>query len=305
MMNPERDRLIDMLLREELGSRNPPDLSARILAHIDARRRRIFAVATWTAVAAVVAIGVLGWLASRSVYPEPAATGAYQVADGGPVGRGTSLSTALGKAVVHQGGYCQTTLQPHSRIRIQGSERKEAILLEQGEVECTVTGGAGSFTVHTPIGTVSVVGTKFQVRVVDERGDDAMLNKKMVVRVMVGAVLVGGAWGVVQMSGGEEQAFAQQKEKNPLEGKKGKVVGTVVKKADNYIEVKGAGEEEGRKYFPEWRGGNPAQGGGLDKEILKTFRDLKLGSRVEIEWVFHERLRALKVTVLGATKNKE
>jgi hypothetical protein len=254
-----------------------------------------------SAAAAAVLVVVLAWWSAEPVYPAPVARGDFEAP---AVARGQELRTRQGSALVELGGYARVTMQPNSRLRIEGDERREAVYLEQGEVDCQVTEGTGSFTVRTAIGTVSVAGTQFQVRVFDNEGDGEMLSKKMLVRVVVGAVLVGGAWGVVQLSAGEQQAFAQEKEKNPLEGKKGKVVGTVVKKADNFIEVKGAGEEEARKYFPEWRGGLPAQGGGLDKEILKTFRELKIGSRVEIEWVFHERLRALKVTVLQAPAEK-
>jgi hypothetical protein len=95
------------------------------------------------------------------------------------------------------------------------------------------------------------------------------------------------------------ESFAQEKDKD--EGKKGKsgtVVGILTAKDKNWIEVKAAGEEEARKYVPHWRGGMPAQGGGPDKEMLKTFAKLKVGSRVQVKWEFEERLRAVEVKVL-------
>lgn len=95
------------------------------------------------------------------------------------------------------------------------------------------------------------------------------------------------------------------KPKDPLEGKKGIAVGKLVAKGDNFLEVLGDGEEKARKYVPEWRGGNPSAGGGLDKAILKKFADAKIGSRVEIEWVFHERLRALEVKILREPTEKK
>ena len=101
-------------------------------------------------------------------------------------------------------------------------------------------------------------------------------------------------------------SFAQDKKeakkKDPMEGKKGTIIGILTGKAENYIEVKSPGEEKARKFVPEWKGGAPAQGGGLDKEVLKKFSGLKVGSRVEVEWVFHERLRALDVKVLEEAK---
>ncbi len=98
-------------------------------------------------------------------------------------------------------------------------------------------------------------------------------------------------------------ALAERKEEKKL--KKGKVIGIVTKKGRNHIEVKAFGEAKARKYFPHWKGGLPKDGGGFDKKILKIFRALKVGSRVQIEWVFSERLRAEKVKVLGKPKETD
>jgi hypothetical protein len=110
--------------------------------------------------------------------------------------------------------------------------------------------------------------------------------------------------GIVAIDRGS--TFAQDKKeakkKDPMEGKKGTIIGILTAKEPNFIEVKSPGEEKARKFVPEWKGGAPAQGGGLDKEILKKFAALKIGSRVEVEWVFHERLRALDVKVLEEAK---
>ena len=71
------------------------------------------------------------------------------------------------------------------------------------------------------------------------------------------------------------------------------VVGMLTGKGDAYIEVKADGEEKARRYVPHWRGGNPAQGGGPDKKMVQVFRELKVGSRVQLEWEFDERPRVL------------
>jgi len=89
-----------------------------------------------------------------------------------------------------------------------------------------------------------------------------------------------------------------QEKKEGEKGKSGTVIGILVGKDKNSIEVKAAGEEKARKYVPHWRGGMPAQGGGLDKDMLKTFAKLKIGSRVQVKWEFEERLRAVEVKVL-------
>jgi hypothetical protein len=100
-------------------------------------------------------------------------------------------------------------------------------------------------------------------------------------------------------------SFAQEKDKQ--EGKKGKsgmVVGILTAKDKNSIDVKADGEEKARKYVPHWRGGAPAEGGGLDKDMLKTFAKLKVGSRVQVKWEFEERLRAVEVKVLKEADKK-
>jgi hypothetical protein len=102
-------------------------------------------------------------------------------------------------------------------------------------------------------------------------------------------------------AGGQDK----KKEKDPQEGKKGKVIGTLTDKGTNYIEVKADGEEKGRKYVPHWVGGLPAQGGGPDKKVLKVISELKVGSRVEIDWEFEERLRVLTVKVLKLPAQKD
>lgn len=117
---------------------------------------------------------------------------------------------------------------------------------------------------------------------------------------VIGAVALVVLWSSVPA--GEAQ---DKKAKNPEEGKKGVAVGLLVNKGDNFIEVRADGEEKARRFVPEWKGGAPAKGGGPDKAILKVFSELKVGSRIEVEWVFEERLRALKVKVLKAPEKKE
>ncbi|MFO0964235.1 MAG: hypothetical protein U0793_01425 [Gemmataceae bacterium] len=113
------------------------------------------------------------------------------------------------------------------------------------------------------------------------------------------------AWSAAGEKEKKDEPVKEKKAKNPLEGKKGTAIGLLVDKGKNYIEVRADGEEKGRRYVPEWKGGAPAAGGGLDKEILKAFDAIKVGSRVEVEWVFHERLRALSVKVLAPPKEKK
>ena len=100
-------------------------------------------------------------------------------------------------------------------------------------------------------------------------------------------------------------APAEDKKADDPEKKSGTVVGMVTAKDKNWIEVKADGEEKGRRYVPKWIGGAPAQGGGLEKKMLQTFADLKIGSRIRIEWEFEERARAVKIEVLKAPAEKK
>src|SRR5258707_5212967 len=89
-------------------------------------------------------------------------------------------------------------------------------------------------------------------------------------------------------------APAEDKKADDPEKKSGTVVGMLTAKDKNWIEVKADGEEKGRRYVPKWIGGAPVQGGGLEKKMLKTFADLKIGSRIRLECEFEERGRAVQ-----------
>ena len=80
---------------------------------------------------------------------------------------------------------------------------------------------------------------------------------------------------------------AKEGEKDAPRG--GTVTGKVTDKGDRFIEVKADGEEKGRKYF--LRGDAPA-------ELKQAIQDVATGSRVRIEWSFHERPRVIKLEVL-------
>src|SRR5205085_825248 len=107
-------------------------------------------------------------------------------------------------------------------------------------------------------------------------------------------------FAVLALSRSDLSAQDKKKEKDPMEGKKGTAIGTLTAKGENFIELKADGEEKARKYVPQWVGGLPAKGGGPDKKILKIISELKVGSRIEVEWVFEERLRALNLKVIKA-----
>ena len=116
-------------------------------------------------------------------------------------------------------------------------------------------------------------------------------------RFLAAVVLAASAAGLT--------AAAQDKKNEPKkdEPRKGSVTGVVAAKGDPakneyWIEVKADGEEKGRKYFPQWKGGAPNQGGGPDKETVAKVKETTVGSRVKLDWFFEERPRVEKLEVL-------
>ena len=118
----------------------------------------------------------------------------------------------------------------------------------------------------------------------------------MLIRFLVVSLILGMSCGSMALA----QDKDKKKEKNPLEGKKGTVIGMLTNKGPAFIEVKADGEEKGRRYIPHWVGGSPAKGGGPDKNMLKIIHDLKVGSRLEVQWEFEEHVRVIGVKVLRA-----
>ena len=90
----------------------------------------------------------------------------------------------------------------------------------------------------------------------------------------------------------------EPKKKDADEGKKGTVTGVVTAKGDAWIEVKADGEEKPRRYTAHWKGGNPKDGGGPDKETMARIKEVPVKARVRLEWSFHERPRVEKIEVL-------
>jgi hypothetical protein len=103
----------------------------------------------------------------------------------------------------------------------------------------------------------------------------------------------------------EEKPQPKKDDKKGEEGRKGKVTGVVTAKGENWIEVKADGEEKARRYVPHWRGGAPADGGGPDKAMVAEIKKVLVNSRVELEWIFEERPRVEKITVLKKPEVKK
>lgn len=70
------------------------------------------------------------------------------------------------------------TVKTNSSLRIEGEDRAESIVLSEGGVVCDVDRGEGTFNVSTDFGDVSVLGTKFEVQIIEE-GESEMMSRRM------------------------------------------------------------------------------------------------------------------------------
>jgi len=196
------DQLTETFLGVGLGAEEPPDLSARILER--AGRSRRLPVFRWAAAAAALVVAGLIWhswpadppkrIARPPAYAAPTASGDYRVEGDGKMERGAIVHTDEGMARLSMGGYAHVTMKPGSTVQLVGAQDAEEIILTRGEVECEVNADAEKlFTAQTEFGTVSVVGTHFTVQLIGEETE--MNGRKMLVKVLVGAVMVTGLNG--------------------------------------------------------------------------------------------------------------
>ena len=121
-----------------------------------------------------------------------------------------------------------------------------------------------------------------------------MSAKRMLVKVIAGAVLVGGAWGQRALYAGDEATVPDS----------GTVVGILTAKEKSWVEVKEDGKKESRRYIAEWKGGSPQDGGGPDAAMVETIKNLRVSNRVRLEWKMDEHLRVLKIEMLIPEKKE-
>src|SRR5262245_51504422 len=109
-MDETRERLIDILLREELGGEHSPDLTHKIVSRAFPPRRRWLRPALLAA-SILLAVGLFSWWFWPR-YPEPRATGSFEVVGGGRVQRGAVLRTKDKSATLEMGGYSRVDIKP-------------------------------------------------------------------------------------------------------------------------------------------------------------------------------------------------
>ena len=213
-MSTETERLIHILLCEEIGSETIPDVTERVLRRAMPRSRRLgLRIAALAAVAALLAVCALaGWRIADRRYPAPLASGAYKLRDAAEVCRGATLVTDDQPASLTLGGYCQVRLEPKTALRIEGKKGAEEVRLEKGAVRCDVTPGVGAFAVCSRVGTVSVRGPSFSVKLLDNKGaarggSSGKTVWMLAVAVTAGSVSVDHNGSIATVSAGSQQVF--------------------------------------------------------------------------------------------------
>jgi hypothetical protein len=121
---------------------------------------------------------------------------------------------------------------------------------------------------------------------------------------VVGSFILGALALSLAATAGDPKPDDRNAARQGEEQRKGVVTGVVTAKGESWIEVKGDGEERARRYVPHWRGGAPAAGGGLDKEMVARIKEVPVHSRVMLNWVFEERPRVEKIEVLRTSAGR-
>ncbi len=71
------------------------------------------------------------------------------------------------------------------------------------------------------------------------------------------------------------------------------VVGEITKFDGSKVTVRSAEGEA--TYVPHWHGGNPKDGGGLDKDMVARLKEFKVGDKVSLTWEFNEHKRVIAI----------
>jgi hypothetical protein len=305
-MEEHVDRLMDALLREQVGGEYPPNLSERILAAaVRRRRRRRLARGAWAAAAALI-LAVGAWWVLSLRYPGPTLTGC-ELTPGQRLERGLVLATGREAALLTLGGYCAVRIAPESEVQWGGAPKAEEVLLHSGIVECTVDRDRGAFCVRTDVAVVSVTGTQFTVKAIGEKGAP---SRRLYVKVESGSVVASGDWGDVKLDAGEESVVPPRAKRahahqatptTPVapssaraEEKEGRLIAILTARGTDHLLVKEEGEAESRRYVI------PHGEDGADKEMAETLKKLYVANLVDLEWALADgrrRVRAVRLLV--------
>ncbi len=315
----ERDagtvREFDAALRIEAllqAAHGEPPSDARLADGIRGRNRsRRFPRRLAVAAAAVLAAAAGAWLGSRDRAGHEVLAGRVLVG-GREVRRvpdGAALEVAgNGPATICLADGSRTELSPASRAVLRGrvGELRQVVKLDRGKGSFKVEEGAEKFRVDTPVGKVTVLGTRFSVelRPAASKGENKMKGKMalaLVVAVTAGSVRVdfGGKEHVLSVGqqrvfGGEGEGHKKEESGLPesVRGFSGMVRGVVVAKGEKDTFTFKVG-----RVLKVWKGNKAKKPAALVGRTIKVgpgWRKSKRGKwhRVEIHVLFIRKLKA-------------
>jgi len=196
-MTDLEDRLVGMMLEEKAGGDIPPDLRDRIMHQLRRRSRKliILKIIAATAAIALLILFVYQKPEKQIQIKPPVMTEKYRV-----VGEykliEKQIVTGDRSALLFMGHdeYIKVMIGPHSKVQVEDGR----ILLRRGFVDCEIEKNCGGFEVDTDVGVAEVLGTRFIVHVLDK--ENRMFGKRMMVKVLTGAVMVSAMIGDMSSS---------------------------------------------------------------------------------------------------------
>lgn len=222
-MTDWEDRLIDTMLEENVGEDLPPDLRGPIMRKIHCRSRHRIILTILTTAAAIAFLLFFAYqkpeehipVAPRLLTQQYRIEGDYQFIE-------KQIVTGDKSALLYMGQdeYIKVLIGSDSIVQVE----ENRLLLRRGFVDCEVEKNHGGFEVHTDVGTAEVLGTRFVVHVLEKENE--MLGKRMMVKVLTGAVMVSAIFGnisntinagdVAIVANGQRMVVAEKKDEKAV-----------------------------------------------------------------------------------------
>lgn len=227
--------LINAVEKQSPRTPRPPALLAAVLA-----------------VAAAIAVAVCVWSyrGQRSSGPHHVVAGKVLVEGRSTekIASGATVEVADRPATLALSDGSTATLEPHSRVAIMGSDEhdRQRVQLWEGSGTFRVSPGERPFTVDTPEGRVTALGTEFTVRVPSSSGVPAMnVRQGLLVIVLSGLVQVEAGNQLVLLTGGEQRAFGEER----AERRAKEVRGTLMEHDAALLKLRQGGDNPQEKSF--------------------------------------------------------
>jgi hypothetical protein len=83
--------------------------------------------------------------------------------------------------------------------------------------------------------------------------------------------------------------------------KEGQVVGTIVDKGENWIDIKPKDAGPTERYMPRWIGGKE---GGSEPKMREAIGHLEVGDHVRVRWTYDERKRIVDIEKIGGKEGE-